>query len=562
MPGIFGIISKGPEQKYIEELRRMQNILNKDNALSSDVYCDAEIGVYVGWYLNKNTFSDCLPIKNEKNDICLIYYGENFSNPSIFNELKSKNHKFDRNTASYLIHLYEDYGEEFLKQLNGLFVGLLIDNRNQKCFLFNDRYGMQRMYYNQSKDAFYFSTEAKGILKIKENLREFDYLGLFQHIEYGCALGNNTLFKQINTLPGGALWQFENFSIKKRNYFHPSEWEKLTLLEKDFFYDYLIGKITNALPNYLRSKNKIAILLEYGLESILKISKIRLAKEKYPCFSINYDLNDKNQDDNNNKIAESLSQINNPINIGKELLNQFPEFAQQTIYISDGNLSIARAHILYYQKIITEICPVSLSAAYGNVIFNDMRFPKEKNDEKIFIANDIEQYSADAKAAYNEIMDEHPITRALFIYSPRFEYNLLSLQQTVSSIRSFFHDNDLSMAMYRNYYYTNKHQLIGSRIEGDAFAEIATHIGRKSRSSKGDRQILTAKLYENWYRDELAGFIKSILLDNKTLTRSIFNKRGLEALVEAHINGRKDFSNEISCAIGLEYIHRIFFDDI
>ena len=42
-------------------------------------------------------------------------------------------------------------GRVVLRKLNGLFSGLLIDNRNGEAFLFNDRYGVERIYVHESK---------------------------------------------------------------------------------------------------------------------------------------------------------------------------------------------------------------------------------------------------------------------------------------------------------------------------------------------------------------------------------------------------------------------------
>ena len=55
---------------------------------------------------------------------------------------------------------------EFLEKLNGWFSGVLLDLREQKFVLFNDRYGVNRIYYHEDSRGFYFSSEAKSLLKI------------------------------------------------------------------------------------------------------------------------------------------------------------------------------------------------------------------------------------------------------------------------------------------------------------------------------------------------------------------------------------------------------------
>ena len=58
-----------------------------------------------------------------------------------------------------LVNLYQEKGDRFWESLNGSFGGLLIDKREGKVFLFNDRYGSERIYWHETKDALYFASE-------------------------------------------------------------------------------------------------------------------------------------------------------------------------------------------------------------------------------------------------------------------------------------------------------------------------------------------------------------------------------------------------------------------
>src|SRR5207245_1545432 len=77
----------------------------------------------------------------------------------------------------YLVHLYEE-DPSFPAGLNGRFHGLLVDRRRGTSTLFNDRYGMHRIYYHEAKEAFYFAAEAKAILGVRPELRRADPRGL------------------------------------------------------------------------------------------------------------------------------------------------------------------------------------------------------------------------------------------------------------------------------------------------------------------------------------------------------------------------------------------------
>ena len=120
-------------------------------------------------------------------------------------------------------------------------------------FLFNDRYGLQRIYYHEHSTGFYFSSEAKALLKVLPELRELDLGSLAETFSFGCVLGNRTLFPKIALLPGGSRWTFEGKRIVKREtYFEPLKWETQEPLTDVGYYDSLKETFCRILPKYFR----------------------------------------------------------------------------------------------------------------------------------------------------------------------------------------------------------------------------------------------------------------------------------------------------------------------
>ena len=119
-------------------------------------------------------------------------------------------HEFGSGDASYLVHLYvaEEMGCEFLEKLNGWFSGVLLDLREQKFVLFNDRYGVNRLYFHESAHGFYFSSEAKALLKILPGTRQLNLRSLGEVLCCEAVLENRSLFSGISLLPGGSSWVF------------------------------------------------------------------------------------------------------------------------------------------------------------------------------------------------------------------------------------------------------------------------------------------------------------------------------------------------------------------
>ncbi|HEV2247132.1 MAG TPA: hypothetical protein VGW37_10820, partial [Terriglobia bacterium] len=225
MPGIVGFITKMPRDRAEPQLRRMVEAINHEPFYSTGTWIEESLGVYVGWAVQKNSFSDGQPLINERHDVVLVFSGEEYPEPGTAVRLKSRGHQVEAKGPSYLVHLYEE-DPSFPAGLNGMFHGLLIDRRQAKVVLFNDRYGMHRLSFHEAQDAFYFGAEAKAILAVRPELRTLDPRGLGEFVACGCVLENRTLFKQIQVLPPASRWVFRNAEIEQKGeYFQPKEWE-------------------------------------------------------------------------------------------------------------------------------------------------------------------------------------------------------------------------------------------------------------------------------------------------------------------------------------------------
>ena len=93
-------------------------------------WMDESQGVYVGWALRKDSFSDGMPIRNEREEVSLVFSGEEFPEPGTTLRLKELGHAVEKNGPSYLVHLYEE-DTSFPAGLNGRFHGLLTDRTLQ-----------------------------------------------------------------------------------------------------------------------------------------------------------------------------------------------------------------------------------------------------------------------------------------------------------------------------------------------------------------------------------------------------------------------------------------------
>src|SRR2546426_12099060 len=209
MPGIVGIITKTPNVANARpQLLTMMRCMLHESFYKHGTYLLPEAGCYLGWINHPNSFSDCNPIVNPTRDRILIFSGEHFDH---YNSTVSRRPQdgYVGTNATHLLGLYETKGETFLLDLNGWFAGVLIDLRAQTILLFNDRFGVHRVYYHEDKESFAFASEAKSLLSIRPQTRTVDPRALGEFLGFGTVFQNRTLFPNIFVLPGGSSWTFK-----------------------------------------------------------------------------------------------------------------------------------------------------------------------------------------------------------------------------------------------------------------------------------------------------------------------------------------------------------------
>jgi asparagine synthase (glutamine-hydrolysing) len=187
----------------------------------------APLGLHIG---ANGLASSSVPLWNESRDLCLFWRGEVFQNDSDLGKLATRQ-PAPAQLGSWIIQEYEKNGLNCFRKFNGWFSGLLVDVRENRAILFNDRFGLSRVYFHESSSGFYFASQARALLALEPALREIDPQSLGEWLSCGCVLQNRTLFKGISLLPAASAWIFRPGSPPERkSYFAPADWAQQTKL--------------------------------------------------------------------------------------------------------------------------------------------------------------------------------------------------------------------------------------------------------------------------------------------------------------------------------------------
>ena len=221
------------------------------------------------------------PIHNENETVWAIQNGEIYNFKKLKNELEQKSHKFYSNTdTEVLVHLYEEYGENFVDYLDGMFACAIWDLKNKKLIIARDRLGIKPLYYWFNNKNLIFASEIKSILQYEEVERQINYDGLSQFITYAYTIDGQTLLKNINELlPGHKLTYDISEKIIKIEKYWDFKLQKNTFSEKENF-EQVKKLLEDAVDKRRVSDAPLGALLSGGLDSSVMVAILNKFSEK------------------------------------------------------------------------------------------------------------------------------------------------------------------------------------------------------------------------------------------------------------------------------------------
>jgi asparagine synthase (glutamine-hydrolysing) len=150
------------------------------------------------------------PMGNEDGSVWIAYNGECYNAEELRPFLLSRNHRFRSKTdTEVILHLYEEFGEDCVKKLRGMFAFAIWDSRDNKLFLARDRLGIKPLYYSLLANGVIFASEIKALLASEIVPRSLDAAGVRAYLQFGHIPPPWTAIADVKPLNPGhsAVWQ-------------------------------------------------------------------------------------------------------------------------------------------------------------------------------------------------------------------------------------------------------------------------------------------------------------------------------------------------------------------
>ena len=603
MPGIAGIISPRSLPPAETAVKNMVAVMRHEAFYTSGTFFAPETGVHAGWVAHEKSFTDGQPFQNETREVTLLLSGECFIPAATRNRLKQAGHLFQRD-AECLVHLYEEEGEAFVAGLNGLFSGLLIDAKRQRVLLFNDRYGMERLYSHERDGVVYFASEAKALLRVLPDLRSFNPEGVADYLAVNCTMGTRTLFRDIERLPGGTCWRFEKGIGRRGQYFTPATWEALPKLSEAAWEQKLRETMMRIAPQYFQYDSRLGVALTGGLDTRMILACRPAGMADQVCYTFTGATGRTMDDRVSARVAAALKLEHHLLRMEPEFFRTFQQQVDKTAFVTDGCYGVCGAHELYFNQHARSLATMRLTGNYGSEILRAMNTFKPVGLPEGLFNPDFTRKIAEGVARYHAER-QHPDTFATFKQVPWSLFGNLAAGRSQISFRTPYLDNEIVPLAYQCPESINKSSLPAIRLVkagNPALARIPTDLGYGSDGNgpsglarrafaKATFKLdyhsdagLPRKLgvldpiykpiirglgiaglhkflkYGTWFQQDLRTYIREGL--ERATRLEFFDAKWLAGMAERHISGRKNHTAEIHYVLTLEAADRTLLRDL
>lgn len=291
MCGICGKIHFDLDKPVLQdEIHKMTELIHHRGPDDSGYYIKENVGLGFRRLSIIDLDTGHQPLSNEDGTIWIVFNGEIYNHLSLRKKLIGKGHRFKTKTdTETIVHLFEEYGNECVKHLRGMFAFVIWDEKNKKLFCARDRFGIKPFFYFMDRDRFVFGSEIKCILSQTNSTSVLSIPMLDQYLTYGYSSEDGTIYQKIKKLRpahtleiqiGGSIKITRYWDIQYRPDYSKTEEEWCRLLD---------DKLSESVKSHLMSDVPLGAFLSGGIDSSSVVALMsRHSSAAVKTFSIGF----------------------------------------------------------------------------------------------------------------------------------------------------------------------------------------------------------------------------------------------------------------------------------
>jgi asparagine synthase (glutamine-hydrolysing) len=306
------------------------------------------------------------PIFNEDHSILIVFNGEIYNYQELRTTLQLRGHHFSTNSdTEAIVHAYEEYGDDCVQHLRGMFTFALWDRKHHRLLAARDRFGKKPLNYYWDGERLIFGSEIKSILEAGIP-REINHLALDEFLVYGYIPTPNTLFQNIMKVPPAHVLLYEQGQISLKRYwdlsFEPTcQDNEATAIERTR------ALLQEAVQVRLMSDVPLGAFLSGGVDSSVVVGLMsQMMSQPVKTFSIGFEEEEFSELPYARQVAKHFGTEHHEFVVRPDLISVLPHL----VWAYDepfGDPSMLPTY--YVSKLAREYVTVVLTGDGGDEIF-------------------------------------------------------------------------------------------------------------------------------------------------------------------------------------------------
>lgn len=290
MCGICGIVSAKLEQIDIAVLKEMNAAISHRGPDSDGFYLRPGVGLGMRRLAIIDLQTGDQPIPNEDQTIWVVQNGEIYNFPDLRADLERRGHHFRTHTdTECIVHLYEEYRDDFVNHLRGMFAIAIWDQNANRLVIARDRFGQKPIYYTLQDDHLYFSSELTSLLVGLSERPPIDLNAIDLYLSLQYIPEPHTPYQGIFKLPAAHTLVFDGDTLDIQRYWQLKYEPKLDQPEEELVEE-LRQRMNQAVVMRLISDVPLGAHLSGGIDSSVIVALMAQASSQpVKTFSVGFE---------------------------------------------------------------------------------------------------------------------------------------------------------------------------------------------------------------------------------------------------------------------------------
>ncbi len=278
MCGICGIVRPDGRPVDVAIVRRMMATLRHRGPDEGGVHAEPGVGLGFQRLSIIDLAGSHQPIGNEDGTLWAVCNGEIYNYLQLRETLAAAGHRFStQGDIETVVHAYEEWGDDFVLHLRGMFAVAIWDRRRQELVLARDRFGIKPLYYAEVSGGLLFGSELKAVLAADQAGREIDWEAIDLYLTLMYIPSPRTAYRAVRKLPPATLLRWGRNGIVQQRYWRPPEPEAVAAPREAA--ERLLAALRESVRLHLQSDVPVGFFLSGGLDSSALVA---LAAERGP----------------------------------------------------------------------------------------------------------------------------------------------------------------------------------------------------------------------------------------------------------------------------------------